>query len=169
MKTWYEGNKDRYEQPEERRASHILIAVNGDADKDKAKAKAEEVLNEIQKSPAKFAELAKKHSQDPGSAEKGGDLGFFGRGMMVKAFDDAVFKQKEGEISGLVQSDFGYHIIKVTGIKPATLRSMAEVRPEIEGELKRQAATRKFAEGGRGVYQHGLRAVGESPASCREI
>ena len=66
--------------------------------------------------------------------------------MMVKAFDDSVFKQKEGEISGLVQSEFGYHIIKVTGIKAGKLRSIEEVRPEIEAELKRQAASRKFAE-----------------------
>ena len=71
------------------------------------------MLKEIQKSPGRFAELAKQYSQDPGSAEKGGDLGFFGRGMMVKAFEDTVFKAQENEVSGLVQSEFGYHIIKV--------------------------------------------------------
>ena len=146
VKAWFEGHQDRYQQSEERRASHILIPTNGDAGKEKAKAKAEEVLKEIQKAPARFADLARQHSQDPGSAQKGGDLGFFGRGMMVKPFEDAVFGQKEGEISGLVESDFGYHIIKVTGIKVAKQRPLDEVRAEIEGELKRQAATRKFAE-----------------------
>ena len=146
VKTWYDGHQDRYQEPEERRASHVLISSDGDAGKEKAKAKAEEVLKDIQKNPSRFAELAKQHSQDPGSAQKGGDLGYFGRGMMVKPFEDAVFRQKEGEISGLVESDFGYHIIKVTGIKAAKLRPLADVRSDIEGELRRQAATRKFAE-----------------------
>jgi peptidyl-prolyl cis-trans isomerase D len=149
LKAWYESHQDRYQQAEERRASHILVMANSDAsaaDKSKAKSKAEEVLKEVQKLPAKFAELAKQHSQDPGSAAKGGDLGFFARGMMVKAFEDTVFKQKEGDVSGLVQSEFGYHIIKLTGIKAGKQRSLEEVRPEIEGELKRQAASRKFAE-----------------------
>ena len=146
VKTWYDGHQDRYQEPEERRASHVLISSDGDAGKEKAKAKAEEVLKDIQKNPSRFAELAKQHSQDPGSAQKGGDLGYFGRGMMVKPFEDAVFQQKEGEISGLVESDFGYHIIKVTGIKAAKLRPLADVRSDIEGELRRQAATRKFAE-----------------------
>ncbi len=146
VKTWFEGHQDRYQQSEERRASHILILTNGDVSKEKAKSKAEDVLKEIQKAPSRFAELAKQHSQDPGSAQQGGDLGFFGRGMMVKPFEDAVFGQKEGEISGLVESDFGYHIIKLTGIKPAKQRPLEEVRAEIEGELKRQAASRKFAE-----------------------
>ena len=146
VKKWYEDHPKRYEQGEERRASHVLILASGEADKEKAKAKAEEVLKEIQKSPAKFAELAKQYSQDPGSAQKGGDLGYFGHGGMVKPFADAAFGQKEGEISGLVESEYGYHIIKVTGIKAARLRPLADVRAEIEGELKRQAATRKFAE-----------------------
>lgn len=81
-----------------------------------------------------------------GSAKNGGDLGYIGRGMMVKPFEDAVFKQKENDISDLVQSEFGYHIIKLTDIKPGTLRTLDEVRPEIEGELQLQAASRKFAE-----------------------
>ena len=148
VKAWYEGHKDRYQRAEERRASHILITTDGDSDKEKAKAKtkAEEVLKEIRKSPEKFAELAKQYSQDPGSAKNGGDLGYIGRGMMVKPFEDAVFKQKENDISDLVQSEFGYHIIKLTDIKPGTLRTLDEVRPEIEGELQLQAASRKFAE-----------------------
>ncbi len=145
-KAWYDAHQDRYQQSEERRASHILIVTNGDVDKEKAKAKAEEVLKEVKASPAKFAELAKQHSQDPGSAKNGGDLGYFGRGMMVKPFEDIVFSQKEGEISEIVQSDFGYHIIKVTGIKPAKVRPFEEVRADIVRELKTQAATRKFAE-----------------------
>ncbi|MBK8524356.1 MAG: SurA N-terminal domain-containing protein [Betaproteobacteria bacterium] len=149
VKQWYESHKDRYQQAEERRASHILITVNAsapDAEKAKAKAKAEEVLKEVQKTPAKFAELAKKHSQDPGSAVNGGDLGFFGRGMMVKPFEESVFSQKDGQISGLVQSDFGFHIIKLTGIKAAKLKPLEEVRAEIEGELKRQGAQRRYVE-----------------------
>ena len=146
VKAWYDGHKDRYEQSEERRASHILIAIKADADKEKAKAKAEEVLQEVQKSPAKFAELAKKYSEDTGSAKDGGDLGYFGHGMMVKAFEDIVFKQKDGEISGLVESDYGFHIIKLTGVKPGRQRPLDEVRVEIQSELKHQAATGKFAE-----------------------
>ena len=144
IKAWYESHKDRYQQPEERRASHILIVTG--ADKGKAKAKAEEVLKEVLKTPSGFADLAKKYSQDPGSAKNGGDLGFFGRGMMVKAFEDSVFKQKEGEISGVLESEFGFHIIKLTGIKPARTTPLELVRSEIEVELKRQAASRKYAE-----------------------
>lgn len=144
-KAWYESHKDRYQQPEERRASHILITADK-GDKAKARSKAEEVLQEVKKNPAAFAELARKYSQDPGSAAKGGDLGFFGRGMMVKPFEDAAFSLKEGEISGIVESDFGFHIIKVTGIHPGKIKEFAEVRPEIEAELKKQGAARKFAE-----------------------
>lgn len=145
IKAWYDGHKDRFLQAEERRASHILLASDKHG-KDKAKSKAEELLKEIQKNPAAFADLAKKNSDDPGSASKGGDLGFFGRGMMVKPFEDAAFSQKEGDISGVVESDFGFHIIKVTGIHAAKEKPLVEVRAEIEGELKKTAASRKFAE-----------------------
>jgi peptidyl-prolyl cis-trans isomerase D len=145
IKSWHESHLDRYQQPEERRASHILITP-GDDGKEKAKAQAEDVLKEVQKDPSRFADLAKQYSKDPGSAEQDGDLGFFSRGMMVKPFEDAVFSLKEGEISGLVESDFGYHIIKLTGIHEAKERPQQEVRSEIEDELKRQAASRQFAE-----------------------
>ena len=149
VKSWYDSHKDRFQQPEERRASHILITVDAKAspaDKAKAKAKAEAVLKEVQQNPGKFADIAKRYSQDPGSAAKGGDLGFFAKGAMVKPFDDAVFKLKDGQLSGLVQSDFGYHIIKLTGIKAGKVASLDEVKGQIENELKKQEASRKFAE-----------------------
>lgn len=145
VKAWYDGHQEQFKQPEERRASHILISADK-SDKTKARVRAEELLKELSKLPASFAELAKKNSQDPGSAAKGGDLGFFGRGMMVKPFEEVAFKLKEGEISELVESDFGFHIIKVTGIHAAKQKSFAEVKAEIESELKKTTATRKFAE-----------------------
>ncbi|MBK7898092.1 MAG: SurA N-terminal domain-containing protein [Azonexus sp.] len=145
VKAWYEGHKSRYGTGEERRAAHILIGLEN-SDKAKAKSKADAVLKEVRAQPAAFADLAKKHSADPGSAAKGGDLGFFARGAMVKPFEEAAFSLKEGEISGVVESEFGYHIIKLTGIHGAKEKPYAEVKGEIEAELKRTAAARKFAE-----------------------
>lgn len=145
VKAWYDGHKDRYQQPEERRASHILIGSEK-LGKDKAKDKANEVLQELKKAPSGFADLAKKYSDDPGSASKGGDLGYFGRGMMVKPFEDAAYALKDGDVSGVVESDFGFHLIKVTGIHAAKEKPLPEVKAEIEAELKKTAASRKFAE-----------------------
>lgn len=145
IKAWYESHRDRFQQPEERRASHILVASEK-IGKDKAKAKAELLLQEVRNKPMAFAELAKKNSDDPGSAAKGGDLGFFGRGMMVKSFEESVFNLKENAISDVVESDFGYHIIKLTGIHAAKEKPLADVRGEIEAELKKTGASRKFAE-----------------------
>ena len=145
IKAWYDGHTARYQQAEERKASHILISAEK-LGKDKARAKANDVLKEVQKNPAAFADLARKHSDDPGSAEKGGDLGFFGRGMMVKSFEEAAYGLKEGQVSAVVESDFGFHIIKLTGIHAAKEKPLAEVRGEIEAELKKTAAARKFAE-----------------------
>lgn len=141
----YENRKDRYGQPEQRRASHILITPEK-GDKAAAESRAQDLLKEVRKNPAAFAELAKKNSRDPGSAARGGDLGFFGRGAMVKPFDDAVFSLKEGEISGLVESEFGFHIIRLTGVQAAKVRPLADVRGEIEAELKKGIAARKYAE-----------------------
>ena len=116
------------------------------AARQKAKAKADEVAAELKKNPNSFAELAKKYSQDPGSAAKGGDLGTFSRGSMVKGFDDAVFSMKVGEISGPVETEYGYHIIRVTTINAGSIKSFDQVRPEIERELKKQHAGRRLAE-----------------------
>jgi len=149
IKTFYEQNIARYQSPEQRRASHILInaPVNASAaDKAAAKTKAEKILEQARKSPADFAKLAKENSQDSVSAERGGDLNFFGKGDMVKPFEEAVFALKEGEISGLVQSDFGFHIIRVTGIKPTATRELSEIKSTIAAEIKRQQSGKKYAE-----------------------
>lgn len=149
IKKWYDTHADRYAEPEQRRASHILIAVDAAASADQlkaAKARAEAVLKEVQAAPAEFAKIARAQSQDPGSKESGGDLGFFGRGSMVKPFEDATFSLKENEISGLVRSDFGFHIIKLTAIKAGKKRSFAEARNEIAAELQAAAAAKLFAE-----------------------
>lgn len=149
MKTYFEQNAAQLAGKEERRASHILINAPtsaSDADKKKARALAAELLAQVRKSPDRFAEIARKSSQDPGSAAAGGDLDFFGRGAMVKPFEDAVFAMKKGEISDLVESEFGLHIIQLTDVRAPKQRSFAEMRPEIEALLRKQQAQRKFAE-----------------------
>jgi peptidyl-prolyl cis-trans isomerase D len=149
VKSYYDSNSARYVQKEERKASHILINAKKDAseaDKKAAKDKADALFAQVTKSPKDFADLAKKNSQDPGSAANGGDLGFFGKDTMVKPFAEAAFTAKKDDIVGPVLSEFGYHIIRVTDVRPEKGKSLAEVTPEIEGELKKQKAQRKFAE-----------------------
>jgi peptidyl-prolyl cis-trans isomerase D len=143
----YEENLKRFEVKEARQASHILIMADATAEsKKKAKARADEIYAQVNKNPKDFAALAKQNSQDPGSAANGGDLGFFERGSMVKAFDDAVFSMKPGDISQPVETEFGYHIIRLAGIRAGKAKSFEEARPEIESELKKQLASRKYAE-----------------------
>jgi peptidyl-prolyl cis-trans isomerase D len=143
----YKANEARYKAPETRRASHILIkAGSAEAEAKAAKDKAEGLLAQVKKDPADFAKLAKQHSQDPGSAEKGGDLDWFTRGAMVKVFEDSVFSMKEGQISELVRSDFGFHIIRVTGVRPERVKPLEEVKAEIAAELKREAGNKKYVE-----------------------
>ncbi|NMM76209.1 peptidylprolyl isomerase [Rhodococcus sp. SRB_17] len=149
LRTYYKENVARLAGKEERRASHILIAAPKDApaaEREKAKARATALLEQVRKAPASFADVAKKSSEDSGSAAQGGDLNFFARGAMVKPFEDAAFALKKGEISDLVESDFGYHIILLTDIKAPRQPSFEELRPSMEVELKQQQAQRKFAE-----------------------
>ena len=149
IRKYYEEHQPEFGTQEQRHAAHILIALTpqaSDADKQAARTRAEQVLQQVKQSPGKFAELAKQHSQDPGSAANGGDLGLFGRGMMVKQFDDAVFKLSPGEISGLVQSDFGLHIIQLLAVKAAKIQPLNEVRNDVAQKLKLQKANDKFAE-----------------------
>lgn len=149
LRKYYDENAARYSSPEERRASHILIKADKsapEAERAKAKAKAESLLDEARKSPEAFAALAKKNSDDPGSAANGGDLDWFGRGAMVKPFEDTAFSLKPGEVSGVVESDFGYHIIRVTGARGGDKKSYESVRAEIEAEARKQAAQKRYAE-----------------------
>lgn len=145
----YNKNPKRFTTPEQRHASHILITAKKDApkaEKDAARAKAEALLAQVKKNPADFAKLAKANSQDPGSAEAGGDLGVTERGAFVKPVEDAIYALKQGEISNLVESDFGYHIITVTSIVPAAVRTLEQAKPEIVAELKKQKMSKKYAE-----------------------
>jgi peptidyl-prolyl cis-trans isomerase D len=147
IKSYYDSNIARYRTDEQRRASHILIAAAKDApaaQREAAKAKATKLLEDLRKHPDTFADVAKKESQDPGSAEKGGDLGFMGRGALVKPFEDAMYALKDGAISDVVETDFGYHIIKVTGIKPAETKPLDAVKADIEAEVRKQLAAQQF-------------------------
>ena len=149
VRKYYDEHQGDFGTPEERRAAHILISVNAaasQAEQGTAKAKAEQLLLQARQDPAKFSELAKKNSQDPGSAANGGDLGFFGHGMMVKPFEDATFALKVGEISGLVKSDFGYHIIKLIAVKPSRVLPFDEAREGIVNKLRQQKAAERFAD-----------------------
>jgi len=187
---YYDANQGEFQVPEQARVEYVVLSIDAllpqiqlgreelegvyqrqvvavRKEREEAQKRSEQILGELRKAPGRFEELARKHSQDPGSAEKGGDLGFFGKGVMSKPFEEAVFKLKESEISPVVASEFGFHIIKLTGIRPvagATGRASEERRAshilitapkdpgpqagknEIELELKRQAAQKKFAE-----------------------
>jgi len=136
VKAAYDARASQFRVEEQRRASHILVKTREEADK---------LLAELKKNPGRFAELAKKNSQDPGSAEKGGDLGFFGRGMMVKPFEEAVFKLNPNDMQ-VVESEFGFHVVRVTGIQAGKARPYDEVRKDLAEELARQKGQRKFAE-----------------------
>jgi peptidyl-prolyl cis-trans isomerase C len=138
VEQFYEENKAaQYTTPEQRCARHILF------NKDQ-KEKAEEVKNQLENG-ADFAELAKEFSQDPGSAEQGGDLGCIGRGETVPNFEEAVFNAKKGEIVGPVETEFGYHIIEVTEIRPKTTQPLSEVEAQIREQLALDLQAEEFS------------------------
>jgi len=149
LRKYYTENASRYTAAEERRARHILIKADKAAAADvkqKAKARAEVLLAELRKTPAAFADLAKKNSDDTGSAAQGGDLDFFGRGAMVKPFEDAVFAMKPGEISNVIESDFGFHIIQLEAVRGGDKKPFEAVRAGIEDEVRQQLASKRWAE-----------------------
>ena len=139
VEEFYKSNPEKFAQPEQVRASHILIRTEENADaatKAQAKAKAQQILKDV-KAGKDFATLARQHSQD-GSAVNGGDLGFFPQGQMVGPFNDAAFSLKPGATSDLVETQFGYHIIRVAEKQPARTVPLEEVRPRIEEFLQHQ-------------------------------
>ncbi len=148
VKKVFDDQVKRVQIQEQRKASHILIAVDAKAsveEKQKAQAKADDLLRQVKAKPTTFAEIAKVHSQDPGSAVNGGDLGNFKRADMVKPFSDAAFNMKVGDISGVVTSEFGLHIIKLTGISATKAPTFEAARGQIETDLKRTLASKAFA------------------------
>lgn len=149
LRKYYNENISRYSVAEERRASHVLVKAPKDApaaERARAKAKAQALLAQVRNNPASFADVAKRNSDDPGSAARGGDLDFFARGAMVKPFEDAAFAMKPGEISNLVESDFGYHIIRLDAVRGGDKKPFETVRAEIEDEVKKQLAQKRYAE-----------------------
>jgi len=149
VKQAYDQNPGQFGSPEEREASHILIEVASGASagaKAAAKTKAETLAKQLRETPDRFADLAKEHSQDTGSAQGGGDLGFLARGATNKAFDQALFAMKVGEIAGPVETEFGFHLIRLKSVRGGGSKSFEEVRAGIESELKRNRATKRFAE-----------------------
>lgn len=164
----YQENLARYTTAEERRASHILIKAEKSepaAQRQAAKAKAEMLLAELRKDPKQFAELAKKNSDDIGSAANGGDLDYFGKGAMVKPFEDAAFKLKKGEISGVVESDFGYHIIVLTDVRGGQAQPFEAVRAQLEEDARKQLAQRQYAD----AAEKFINGVFEQPDSLKPI
>ena len=136
IKKAYEERASAFRVEEQRRASHILVKTREEADK---------IAAEVKANPNRFADIAKKQSTDTGSAEKGGDLGWFSRGMMVKPFEDAVFSMKQGEIR-VAQSEFGFHVIRLTGIQEGKQRPLEDVRKELAADLAKQKGQRKYSE-----------------------
>ena len=146
---FYNKNLKNYTTAEQRSASHILITMSRDADaatQAAAKKKAEAVLAEVRANPDNFAAIAKANSQDPGSAQSGGDLGVVEKGLFVKSVEDSIYALKQGETSGLVQSEFGWHIIKLNSIKPSSQRSLDDAKADIAAELKKQKMSTKYTE-----------------------
>lgn len=146
LRSRYDAQKINYTTPEERKASHILIKVAEDASPElveKARQKAEGILTKV-RAGDDFAKLAKSESDDSGSAKKGGDLGFFGKGAMVPAFEEAAFKLKKGEVSDLVRSPFGFHIIKLTDIRGGEVKPFDKVKEQIRKDIQNEQAEQKF-------------------------
>lgn len=166
VESYYNEHKSDFGS-EERRVAHILLTVPAKASaeqKSKVRSAAEALLKEARANPAKFAELAKARSQDPGSAANGGDLGFFGRGAMVKPFEEVAFRMQPGQISEVVETEFGFHILKLEEVKQPVF---AAVKGEVEQRLKRQKAAAQFRAAseklGELAYQQGdsLKAISE--------
>jgi peptidyl-prolyl cis-trans isomerase D len=168
LRAYYEQNIARYTAAEERRASHILVQAPKDApskDRDAAKAKAQSLLDQVQKNPASFAELAKKNSDDPASAAQGGDLSFSARGgFAAKALEDKIFAMKPNEV-GLVESEFGYHVVKLTEVRGGQKQPFEQVRAAIESDKRTQDAQKRYSE----VAEQFRDTVYEQPDSLQPV
>jgi peptidyl-prolyl cis-trans isomerase D len=166
LKAAYNASMDNFRMPDRVKAQHILIKTQGksDAEKKAALAKAEDLLKQL-KAGADFSEVAKKNSEDSSNAPKGGDLGWFVKGTMVPEFDKAVFAMKPGELSGIVTTEFGYHIIKVNEREVARTKPFDEVKGELAAELKKQRLAEQMQKTADGVHD----ALAKAPGSAAEV
>jgi peptidyl-prolyl cis-trans isomerase D len=151
VRKFYQDNPQRYAGVEERHVRHILIEAPKGASADKrkqARAKAEALLAQLRAKPERFAELAKANSQDTDSGAKGGDLGYMSRGGAkdFKAVEDAAFALKAGAVSDIVESDYGFHLVKLDDVRSATVKPFEQVKESILADLKKEAAAKRFAE-----------------------
>lgn len=149
VQSFYKQNQSRYGQPERRRVSHVLIelpASANDAVKAQARAKAEDIAKRAAANPQSFPALAKEFSQDSGSANQGGDLGWISKNMLVPQVETAVFDLERGKISGVVESPFGFHVINVVDIQPASVKPLDDVKEDITNEIRKQLAAEQYAQ-----------------------
>ena len=149
LTAYYEQNKNRFTNQEARRVSHILIEASADAsqaERAEARKQAEALAAQARQDPAQFAELARANSQDAGSADAGGSLGWISRGIMVAPFEDAAFALAPGAVSDVVQTDFGFHVIKVDEVREQSVKPLAEVRDELAEEIRMQKAGERFGD-----------------------
>ena len=148
IESFYKQNEARYGQPERRRVSHILLEVPASADaaaKAVIQTKAAELAKRAAANPKDFAALAKEFSQDSGSGNQGGDLGWISKNMLVPQVEEALFKLKKDEVSGVVESPFGIHVLYVTDIQAPSIKPLAEVKEDIAVEIRKQLAAERFA------------------------
>ncbi len=166
LRAAYNASMDNFRMPDRVKAQHILIKTQGksDAEKKAALAKAEDLLKQL-KAGADFSKLAEKNSDDSSNAPKGGDLGWFVRGTMVPEFDKAVFAMKAGELSGIVTTEYGYHIVKVNEKENARVKPFEEVKADLAAELKKQRITEQMQKTADGVHD----ALAKSPGSAAEV
>jgi peptidyl-prolyl cis-trans isomerase D len=166
LRAAYAASMDSFRTPERVKARHILIKTEGksDAEKKQALAKAEDVLKQL-KAGADFGQMAQKNSDDTSNAPKGGDLGFFGRGQMVPEFDQAAFNLKPGQLSGIVTTKFGYHILRVDEKESARIKPFEEVKPELAAQIKKERVAEQMQKTADAVHD----ALVKSPGSADEI
>ena len=145
IEDFYKQQESEMVEPEQVQVRHILIKFDENTDKKKALKKIREILKETKKGKESFAELARKYSEDP-SAARGGDIGFFIRGQMVRKFEEAAFALKVGEISNVVETDYGYHIIQCIGKKAAEKKSLEEIRAYLQNFIFQKRMEERYGE-----------------------
>jgi len=168
LKDYYAQVKDRFESPERREARHILITIGDGVDDAAARKKAEELTAKA-KAGADFAQLAKENSKDPGSAAKGGDLGWAERGMFVGPVEEALFSMKPGEIRGPVKSQFGYHVIQLEKIEPGTVRPYEQVHAELEAEYRKDKSQTLFYDESQKLADQAFSALTELDSVAKSL